>query len=368
MSIRTYVENEVKRYEVYVHGHDSRGQRIQIKRRGLETRHKAEKVEFELKRELAKRREEKVPYRWSEWFDECVSQMRVKFKPSTLLNYEKQLGKWISPRWKDLELREISKLKIHHTIFTEMDGRCTDQTKKAILKMVRRIFEMAVEEGALDRNPCSGIQVKVAEVEQKVLTPAEVEIFLRGAGQTRHRFYAVWVFALMTGMRSGEMFALQWADIDFEARIISVSKQWTNKNGIGPTKTQKNRVVPISDDLLQFLRELKLKCGNAEHVLPRLSEWENGEQALVTRGFCRAIGITPVKFHDLRATFITNLLARGVSLARVMAIVGHTEIKTTNGYLRKAGVDLKGVTNELGYRVPKESAGAEILPLLPRNG
>jgi len=87
-------------------------------------------------------------------------------------------------------------------------------------------------------------------------------------------------------------------------------------------------------------------------VLPILREWEQGLQAMVTRDFCSVIGIKEIKFHDLRATFITNLLARGESLARVMSIVGHTQLKTTNGYLRKAGVEVKGGTDKLGYGIP----------------
>lgn len=122
--------------------------------------------------------------------------------------------------------------------------------------------------------------------------------------------------------------------------------------------------MPISDDLLKFLKELKLKkIGGDAFVLPQFTEWKNGEQAKVTREFCEAIGVTCVKFHDLRATFITNLLARGVSLARVMSIVGHSQIKTTNGYLRKAGVEVKGATEELGYQLPT-AQDATILSLV----
>ena len=112
-----------------------------------------------------------------------------------------------------------------------------------------------------------------------------------------------------------------------------------------------------------FLKSLKLQRGNEESVLPRLKEWEDGYQAQVTKEFCAAIGITEIKFHDLRATFITNLLARGVSLARVMSIVGHSQLKTTNGYLRKAGVDVQGATESLGYKLPSESS-AKVLTLL----
>jgi len=74
----------------------------------------------------------------------------------------------------------------------------------------------------------------------------------------------------------------------------------------------------------------------------------------VLRDFCRSIGITPVKFHDLRATFITQLLLRGVSLAQVMSIVGHSQLKTTNTYLRVAGTDLDGATEKLSYSLPQD--------------
>jgi len=204
----------------------------------------------------------------------------------------------------------------------------------------------------------------VPEVEQKVLTNTEVEIFLTEAKTTCHRFYPIWVMALMTGMRSGELYALKWTDMDLEGRIISVSKAWNSKNGFTSTKTQRTRVVPISDDLLKFLKEIKLqRSQEREFVLPHLPEWTCGQLAQVTREFCVAIGVTSIKFHDLRATFITNLLARGQSLARVMAVVGHSQLKTTNGYLRKAGVDVQGTTETLGYKVPEES-NAKILSLV----
>jgi integrase len=213
------------------------------------------------------------------------------------------------------------------------------------------------------------VQVKVPEVEQKVLTNAEVEIFLREAKTTGHRFYPAWFVALKTGMRSGELMALCWTDIDFEARMISVTKQWSSKLGFAPTKTQRSRMVPISEDLLHYLKELRLKqTSGTDFVLPRLSEWENGTQALVTREFCTAIGVTPVKFHDLRATFITNLLSRGVPLAQVMAVVGHNQLKATNSYLRKAGVEIRGVTEHLGYKAPVVQEGGAKIFQLKRGG
>lgn len=354
MAIKPYHQDGKKLYEVYVNGFDSSNRRVQWRKNGIETLRKAEVIEFEFKRELAKLKEEAVAYRWSEWYEETLKRMKLANRPSTVKNYASQLKKWVCPKWDALEIRKITKAQVHSLIFEELDENLSLNTKKTILKMIRRVFQMALEEGLIDRNPCNGIQVRVPESEARVLTNAEAEVFLREAQTNNHRFFPIWFLALATGMRSGELLALCWKDVDLDARTIRVSRQWTSKTGFLPTKTMRSRVVPISEDLLLFLKELKLQRGSEEFVLPHLREWENGEQARITREFCTACGITPVKFHDLRATFITNLLARGASLAQVMATVGHNQLKTTNGYLRKAGVEVKGLTDLLGYKLPKE--------------
>ncbi len=366
MAIKSYEENGKKLFEVYINGFDALGRRVQKRKRALESLRKAQAFEFEFKRELAQLKEEAVPYRWEEWFEECMKRMKLELMPSTVASYEAQIKKWIHPHWSKKEIKEISKSDVYELIFHKCEGFQTQYTRRNVLKMVKRIFQVAVEEGLLDRNPCTGINVKVSEVVQKVLTTTEVESFLKEAKDAHHRFYPIWVAALLTGMRSGELYALKWTDLDLDNRTISVSKSWSSKNGISPTKTRRARIVPISDDLLVFLKERRLQEGNvSEFVLPRLSEWEHGEQARVTREFCEGIGITSVKFHDLRATFITNLLARGESLAKVMSIVGHSELKTTNGYLRKAGVDVQGGTDKLGYRLPLNGPG-KVLSLVGR--
>jgi integrase len=352
MAIKVSEVNGKKVYEVYVNGFDLRGRRIQFRRRGIESLRKAEDIQFECERKLANLRDEGTPYTWKEWFDEALSRMKLELKNSTLHSYNVFLGKWVNPLWNDRELKTLTREDVFSVVYSEENREVlTPHSRKTLLKCIKRVFQMAMEEGLIHRNPAVGVKVSVPEADQKVLTNEEVKIFLREAKATNHRFYPMWAMALFTGMRSGELFALLWTDIDFDARMISVKRQWTSKDGVTSTKTRRSRLVPISDELLAFLKEQKLK-SQGEHVLPRSQEWENGEQALVTREFCQAIGVTPVKFHDLRATFITNLLARGESLARVMAMVGHSQIKTTNVYLRLAGVDVKGGTDKLGYEIP----------------
>lgn len=353
MAITKYELDQKIYYEVYVCGADSAGRRWQKRKRAIETLKKAQTIEFEFKRQLALARERAVPLRFHEWFEQAMNRMKLENMPSTVIGYRSLIYKWVYPYWKDKEIQAITKGDVYDLVFVQCKEIKAEWSRRNLIKTIKRIFQMAIEEGLVDRNPCLGIMIRVPDSIMKVLTPNEVQILLTEAKLTGHRFYPIWVFALMTGMRSGEMVALKWTDIDLENRLISVHKQWTSKNGLCHTKTKRNRLVPVSDELYQFLIELKLARGNEETVLPHLTEWENGEQARVLREFCEATGITQVRFHDLRATFITNLLSRGESLARVMAIVGHSELKTTNGYLRKAGVDLKGGTDKLSFKVPK---------------
>ncbi len=368
MAIKNYTKSGKKLFLVEVKARDLEGTQIYRSRQGITSERKAEEIEFELKKEVEALANQKPILSWEKWLDIFLEAMKFRFKPSTLYSYDKCLKKHVSPLWKDFNLSSVTKADVYKLVFEQLPDGTTLHTRKSTLKLVRRTFEHAVHEGVLSMNPCAGLVVKVSPLEQKVLNKNEVEILLREGRVSNHPFYPVWVLGLESGMRSGEMFCLLWTDVDFDSRMLHVSKSWSSKNGIKTTKSGKSRVIPISDDLFQFLKELKLKSNpDSVHVLPRLTEWARGDQAKVLRAFCTAIGITPIRFHDLRATFITNLLAQGVSLARVMAVVGHTQIDTTNIYLRKAGVDLKGVTNELGYSIPHYEEG-QVLKLADYRG
>ncbi len=146
------------------------------------------------------------------------------------------MEKWIHPHWRGKDLDKITRAEVYDVLFHKSEMK-SQFTRRNVYKTVRRIFQMAVEDGHLVRNPCAGITVRVSEAETTVLTNAEVQKFLTEAREAHHRFYPIWAMALMTGMRSGELFALKWSDCDIEARLIKVSKSWNSKIGITPTKT-----------------------------------------------------------------------------------------------------------------------------------
>lgn len=162
--------------------------------------------------------------------------------------------------------------------------------------------------------------------------------------------------ALLTGMRNGELFCLEWNDVDFEKNLIRVSKSYNKRaKEVKTTKAGYWRNVPISPELYQLLMNLRSEKSSEKHVLPRLIYWESGQQAKPLRMFLESLGLPSVKFHTLRACFATQLLADGVEMSKVMKIGGWRDIKTMQIYMRLAGVDEKGATDGLRF-LPSDDA------------
>ena len=179
------------------------------------------------------------------------------------------------------------------------------------------------------------------------------------------RWYFIWSFAIYTGMRNGELFALKWSDIDFdpESPLIRVSRSYNKRTReYKCTKTGKVREIPICKPLMNVIKKLKSwylhqkkRDGKlqGEYILPRPRLWRDGSQAKVLRSFCKDIGITPICFHSLRACFATELLKRGVPVMKVMAVGGWSELKTMRHYVRLSGIEIKGVTDPLDFSSPE---------------
>lgn len=307
-----------------------------------------------------------------QWHESFLKEIRLTMRNSTVTQYDGDLRKWL-PKWLiDKKLEDITREDIHKLIFDQMSFRgASAHTQRRILKSIHRIFEVALENGLIARNPSRGIKIKVPPPNTSGLNSEEAQTLLERAFEEKHPFYSIWAFALLTGLRSGELYALRWSDIDIVSKTITVSATWSNKDGYHPPKSNKFRVVPISDSLAVLLKDLKRNGpykaklrglnGNADNfddlVLPRIRDWKNGEQAKVLRSFCVTIGISPIRFHDLRSTFATNLLSQGAPLAKVSKILGHNRITTTEIYLRMAGVAVEGITERLSYSIPTRESG-----------
>ena len=375
MAITTYQRNNKKCYEVYVQGRDPRGKRIQKRAKltssgqRISSEQTAKRIEYQLKREIEAIAKGTCLWTWKKWHEECIRRMILTFRKGTVNTYDEGLKKWLPKEWIQREMTDFQKVDVHHLIFEELGEKLSPIGKKNNLTRIHRIFEMALDEGIILKNPARGIKVKVPQKDKRVLSMKEANKLLQEAKRGGHRHYPIWAFALLTGMRMGELYAVRHSDIDFDSGLIHVTKQFTPDDGLHETKGNQNRVVPISNELCSFLMEL-MKCGGVKEtlwkwtndqksekglivlddlLLPRQSHAYFRQQGRILKAFCRSLGITEIRFHDLRASFITHMLSQGVAINVVMKIVGHNQMSTTDKYNRLAGVEIKGSTNKLGY-------------------
>ena len=170
-------------------------------------------------------------------------------------------------------------------------------------------------------------------------------------------------------MRSGELYALTWEQVDLEKNLILVDRSYdSNMKKTGPTKGRYWRTVPINSSLRNLILEIKQDrdIPKSEYVLPRIREWANGDQAVSLKAFLKSLNIKPIKFHALRACFATQMLANGVAAPIVMKIGGWKNTSTMDIYLRLAGVDTKGATECLGFVPSDINFGDNVVSLFDR--
>jgi integrase len=369
MAIREYLKDGKTLYEVYVHVKSNVDPLIRIQKRktGIKEYRDAIKEETRISkealREIGSREEkggtwERIIELW--YYDQFHNQLNDRYTNKyTIEDYQKMLHRYTKD-W----------LKKRPSELTRGDGRNViekvlklGKSKSFVLK-VKNTINLVYQWGLDHRHikdayisPVHGVKIDKREDKfPEILNLTEIRTFLFEARKQQHEWYPIWAMALLTGMRSGELYALEWNDVDFENKLIRVTKSFNKRlNVIKSTKAGYWRNVPISEELNRLLVELKKITSLTNHVLPRMTCWDRGEQSKPLRSFLTSIGIPSVKFHTLRACFATQLLADGVEMTKVMKIGGWKDIKTMQIYLRLAGVDEKGATDGLRF-LPSDQA------------
>jgi integrase len=285
--------------------------------------------------------------------------------PKTVENTRLALNAHTVALWGEKAADEVTTEEIRSLVKLGLEGRSEGQ-RKNVLKFIRSVFDFGVESGQLRRNPCPDLKFQTGEKIKTVLNEEQLKILLSKAKSLDHPWYPIWALASYTGMRNGELYALTWDKVDIERRLIKVDCSWNNKDGFKSTKSGDDRMVEIAPPLVPLLAELKLKSNDTIYVLPRLTKWDKGEQARELRNFLALLGLPRIRFHDLRASWATAMLNRGIEPAKVMLMGGWKEMKTMMLYMRKAGISIKGITDGLVFH-HSDPKSAEVVPMRSRS-
>jgi integrase len=206
----------------------------------------------------------------------------------------------------------------------------TDATVNREMTTLKHILNKGVEWGMLEHNPFtkgSRLILKENNHRLRFLTDAEVEALLKACPPHLKTIVEV---ALLTGMRRGELLGLKWDQI---------------RNGfiyLTETKSGKARQIPVSDRLAQVFKELRQKNQlKSPHVFCDSLGRRFYEVKRSFASACRRAGLEDFRFHDLRHTFASHLVMKGIGLKAVQELLGHADLKMTMRYAHLSQAHLK---------------------------
>ncbi|MFC1891865.1 tyrosine-type recombinase/integrase [Thermodesulfobacteriota bacterium] len=213
----------------------------------------------------------------------------------------------------------------------------TDASVNRETACLHHIFSKAVEWEMVERSPFErGKTLLLKENNQRIryLTDEEIDKLLEEC-ECRKHLHPIVICAINTGMRKGEILNLKWHQI--KSGFIYLRK----------TKTKNKREIPVNDDLLQILKEIRQNQGlTSEYVFT----YGSRSVSRIDRAFRGALdraGIRDFKFHDLRHTFASHLVMRGASLKEVQELLGHKTMTMTLRYAHLSQEHKKKAVNLL---------------------
>lgn len=322
-------------------------QPVGLKRINIKTQAEAKRIHAELIVQVNDKIKEKIMPTWARFLDQYFESIKLSgLTNSTIYNREKVLKYHTLESWGDKYINEISTEEIHRVLNQRL-GSNSEAHKKFFIKCIRATFHYALELGILNRNPTPLLKFKINDKIKSVLNEEQIVVLLKKSQELNWPWYPHYAVALYTGMRNGELYALTWDKVNLEKRQVLVNSSWSKKDGYKSTKSGDDRLVEIPTPLLPTLKELKLRSAGSDFVLPRLGKWDMGDQARELRFLLLSIGLPEVRFHDLRASWATLLLSKGVAPSKVMAMGGWKDMDTMMIYMRKAGIDIKNATSVL---------------------
>lgn len=325
-------------------------------RRKVESKAEAIREERKIIADVERKILEKTVHKWRDVLDLYDENSRMRgLAEITIYNTRTCLQAATGEKWGERFIDEITTQEIRDLIQIDFGKHATSHQKN-VLKLLRSVFNFALEQNFIKRSPVPKLAFRVQDKIKPVLTQEQVRYLLETAKNLDWEWYPHVAMAVYTGMRNGELYALTWDKVNLKDRQILVDQAWNKKDGFKSTKSGSDRIVEIAPNLIPMLKELKLSSID-NFVLPHMRDWQQSEQARQLRMFLVGIGLPVIRFHDLRATWATLLLSKGIAPAKVMMMGGWKDMKTMMIYMRKAGIDIKGITNDLDLHDPSKSIG-----------
>src|SRR5215211_4053941 len=268
-------------------------------------------------------------------------------RKSTYERNEQLVRLHIRPALGGITLKNLTTTQARWFYRERLDSELAPATVHKLHIVLHKALKAAVADGLVPRNAAAGLKLpRITREEINPLSPKETHRLLEAA--SGDRLEALYVLAIATGLRQGELLALKWEDVDLERGVLRVRRTLTRvgaKVSLGEPKTKKSRrsvnltaaaVEALQSHLSHQLEEME-QLGSLYRPGGLVFANEIGgiinPSNLRNRSFARLLkraGLPPdTRFHDLRHTCATLLLSHNVNPKIVSEMLGHSSIAIT---------------------------------------
>ncbi len=268
----------------------------------------------------------------------------VTCKKSTESDYKGILKNHVLPVFGKTPVNKINKFMVKNFLMKKIKDGYASSTVTHMKNAVSGVLNLAIDDEIIQTNPAHNIGklFKKQDPKPKVdpFSMDELAILLNLCQIHFSRQYPFILTLSRTGIRFGEGLGLQWKDIDFEKRFITIERSFS-KGRIETPKNGQSRKLDMSQQLANTLNELKhqRKIETLNRGWKKMPEWvfvsmegKPYHESYTRRVFYKALekaGLRRVRIHDLRHTYATLRISKGDNIADVSKQLGHHSIKFT---------------------------------------
>jgi integrase len=270
---------------------------------------------------------------------------RPRLRPRTFDSYAMIVNRHLVAALGSTRLARLTPADVRGYLADKLAAGLSARTCAYHRAILRKALHDAMRDGLLGRNVAAlADPPKQTTREQQWLDAEQARAFIEEA--QRHRLHAAWVLAVTSGLRQVELLGLRWADVDLDRGELRVAQQLQRVGGklqLLPLKTDKSRrTVPLAGIALEALKAHRVR--QIEERLAAGQLWQDSgllfttalggavEPRNVVRSFKQLLqraGLPIIRFHDLRHSAASLLLAAGADLKAVSDLLGHAQIGLT---------------------------------------
>jgi integrase len=258
-----------------------------------------------------------------------------EIKSLTFKRYKSVVNNYIIPKFGKYDLKELKVSDIKSWINTLSKDKKA-KTVKEYMSIFRGVIKVAIDDLYIDKDPFDVIKAPRDSIDQKheiePFSIKEVNTLIDSADGFLKNFIAIGFY---TGMRTGEIVALKWSDVNFTTNEIHIRA--SRRNGVEDTPKTKasNRILPISAHLIPYIKEQYRKSGlNGSYIFIKDDNTPYQSSANINRrGWTQLLkrcGISYRNMYHMRHTFATIALSSGeYSVLEISKLLGHSNTQIT---------------------------------------